>query len=181
DLLPALQKAIDTLSGRLALRKEIYLITDGQATGWRQMAEIQTALEKSKNDVKTHLIFVNEHEERNLGVSDLHLASGLSPVNQPLRFEVKVTNYGKEEARDTHVTLSIDGETPTDEFTISSIPSGGTKSVSLFAKLRAAGFHYITARIPEDRLPADDKRSIVVRGIKEVRVLLVEGEPGSEA
>src|SRR5207247_6371986 len=125
-----------------------------QATGWRQMADIQMALEKSKSEIKTHLVLVNEHEERDLGVSDLHLASGLSPARQPLRFEVKVTNYGKEEARDTHVTLSIDGESPTDEFTISSISPGATKSISLFAKLRSEGFHFITARIPEDRLAA---------------------------
>ena len=180
DLLPSIQKAIDTLKNRLAIRKEIYLVTDGQAAGWRQMPDIQTALEKAKSEIKTHLILVSEHEERNLGVSDLHLASGLSPAKQPLRFEVKVTNYGKEEARDTRVALNVDGEPPTDEFTIASIPSGATKSISLFAKLRTEGFHSVTARIPEDRLPADDKRSVVVRAIKEVRVLLVDGEPGNE-
>src|SRR4051812_15434386 len=180
DLLPALEKAIDTLRGRLAIRKEIYLVTDGQAVGWRQMPEIQMALEKSKAEIKTHIIVVNEHEERNLGVSDLHLASGLAPVKQPLRFEVKVSNYGKEEARDTHLSLSVDGEPPTDEFTIAAIPPGATKSFSLFAKLRSEGFHALTARIPADRLPADDKRSIVVRAIKEARVLLVDGEPASE-
>jgi len=180
DLFPAIEKALDTLRGRLALRKEIFLITDGQSVGWRQMPEIQTALEKAKSEIKTHLILVNEHEERNLGVNDLHLASGLSPVNQPLRFEVKVTNYGKEEARDTHVALNVDGEPPTDEFTITSIPPGSTKSVSLFTKLRSEGFHSVTARIPEDRLAADDKRTIVVRAIKEVRVLLVDGEPAND-
>jgi hypothetical protein len=53
--------------------------------------------------------------------------------------------------------------------------------VSLFAKLRTAGFHSIVARIPEDRLAADDKRMLAVRAIKEVRVLLVDGEPGEES
>jgi len=180
DLLPAIQKAVDTLKERLALRKEIYLVTDGQAVGWRQMPDIQMTLEKAKSEIKSHVILVNEHEERNLGVSDLHLASGLSPAKQPLRFEVKVTNFGKEEVRDTRVSLTIDGEPPSDEFTIASIAPGSTKSVSLFAKLRTEGYHSVTARIPEDRLAADDKRTIVVRAIKEVRVLLVDGEPGSE-
>ena len=55
-------------------------------------AEIQRALERSKSEISTHIILVNEHEEKNLGVSELRLASGLSPVNQPLRFEAKVTN-----------------------------------------------------------------------------------------
>ena len=126
------------------------------------------------------MILVNEHEERNLGVSDLRLASGLSPVNQPLRFEVKVTNHGKEETRDIRVSLNVNGEQSCDEFTIDAIPGGASKSVSLFAKLRSEGFHSVTARIPTDRLPADDSRTVAVRAIKEVRVLLVDGEPGSE-
>src|SRR3989442_401679 len=127
DVFPALEKAVATLQGRLAIRKEIYLVTDGQASGWRHLTEIQRALEKSKAEIKTHIILVNEHEEHNLGVSELRLASGLSPVGQPLRFEVQVTNYGKEEARDVRVSLGIDGEPPADEFTVSSIPPGASK------------------------------------------------------
>ena len=180
DIFPALGKAIDTLKDRLALRKEIYLVTDGQATGWRQLTEIQRTLERTKSEIKTHVILVNEHEERNLGVSDLRLASGLSPVSQPLRFEAKVSNYGKEEVRNTRVSLSVNGETPSDEFTIDTLPAGATKSVTMFAKLRDAGFHSVSARIAEDRLPADDKRTVAVRAIKEVKVLLVDGDPGNE-
>jgi hypothetical protein len=180
DVFPALQKAIDTLKDRLALRREIYLITDGQAAGWRQLTEVQRALERSKSEIKTHIVLVNEHEEKNLGVSELRLASGLSPVNQPLRFEAKVTNFGKEEARNTRVSLSVDGEPPTDEFTIDALPAGATKSVTMFTKLRAEGFHSIAARIAEDRQPADDQRTVAVRAIKEVKVLLVDGEPGNE-
>ena len=181
DIFPALGKAIDTLKDRLALRKEIYLVTDGQAAGWRQLTEIQRTLERTKSEIKTHVILVNEHEERNLGVSDLRLASGLSAVGQPLRFEAKVSNYGKEEVRNTRVGLSVNGETPSDEFTIDALPAGATKSVTLFAKLRDEGFHSVAARIAEDRLPADDRRSLAVRAILEVKVLLVDGEPGSEA
>jgi hypothetical protein len=47
--------------------------------------------------------------------------------------------------------------------------------VALFAKLRADGFHTITAQIPHDRLPADDQRTIAVRAVREVKVLLVDG------
>ncbi|HYV31544.1 MAG TPA: BatA domain-containing protein [Candidatus Binatia bacterium] len=180
DVFPALQKAIDTLKDRLALRKEIYLVTDGQASGWRQLAEIQRALERTKTEIKTHIILVNEHEEKNLAVTELRLGSGLAPVKQPLRFEAKITNFGKEEARNTRVSLSVDGEPPSDEFTIDTLAGGATKSVTLFAKLRSEGFHSVTARLPEDRQSADDARTVAVRAIKEVKVLLVDGEPGSE-
>lgn len=180
DLFPAINKAIDILQDRLALRKEIYLITDGQAAGWRQLLEAQQALERVRSEIKTHIVLVSEHEERNLAVTELRLASGLSPVGQPLRFEVQVGNFGREEARNVRVGLGVDSDPPSDEFTIESLPAGSTRSVSLFAKLRAAGFHHVTARIPEDRQSADDRRTLAVRAIKEARVLLVEGEPGAE-
>jgi hypothetical protein len=180
DLLPSVQRALDLLKQRIGLRKEIYLITDGQLVGWRQMTEIQKLLESSQRDVRSHVVLVSEHEERNIAVTDLRNASGLTPVNQPLRFEVRVSNFGREEVRNVRVALSVDDEAPSDEFTIDTLAPGGSKSVALFAKLRTEGFHSITARVPEDRLPADDKRTLAVRAIKEVRVLLVDGEPGAE-
>ncbi|MDB6030007.1 MAG: hypothetical protein JWM16_345 [Verrucomicrobiales bacterium] len=180
DLYPAIEKAVDTLKDRLVVRKEIYLITDGQANGWKELPGVQKILERYKSQVKVHVIMVGEHEEHNLGVSDLRLASGLSPVNQPLRFEVRVSNFGKEESRDIRVGITVDNEPAGDEFTIASLPAGASRSISLFTKLRTEGFHAVTARIPEDRLHADDQRTIVVRAIKEVKVLLVDGEPSDE-
>jgi len=180
DVFPALNRAIDTLKDRLALRREIYLVTDGAANGWRQLTEIQRALERTKSEIRTHVVLVNEHEEKNLDVSELRLASGLSPAKQPLRFEARVTNHGKDEVRNTRVSLSVNGEAPSDEFTIDNLPAGSTKGVTMFTKLRDEGFHSVTARIPEDRLASDDQRTIALRAIKEVKVLLVDGEPGSE-
>jgi hypothetical protein len=180
DLLPSIQRALDTLKQRIGIRKEIYLVTDGQLAGWKQMGEIQKLLESSQRDVRSHIVLVSEHEERNLAVTELRNASGLTPVNQPVRFEARVSNLGREAMSNVRVSLSADNEPPSDEFTIDSLPPGGSKSVSLFVRLRAEGFHSIVARIPEDRLPADDKRTVAVRAIKEVRVLLVDGDPGAE-
>jgi hypothetical protein len=180
DLAPAVDRAIDVLRGRFSVRKEIYVITDGQAVGWRQIGDIQRNLDRVKSEIRAHFIFINEHEERNLGVSELRLASGLTPVKQPLRFEVQVSNYGKEEVRNVPVSLSLDKEPASDEFTLDAIPPGGSRTISLFARLRTEGFHTVAARIPEDRLPADDRRTLAVRAIKEVKVLLVDGEPANE-
>lgn len=180
DLAPALARAIDILQGRLAIRKEIYLFTDGQAAGWRQIEEIRKGLARVKTGIRAHLVLVGEHENRNLAVSGLRIASELTPVRQPLRFEVRVSNYGREEARDVRVTLSVDGEPPSAEFAVPVVGAGESKSVSLFTKLRTEGYHSVTARIPPDRQPADDHRTVVVRALKEVRVLLVDGEPGAE-
>jgi hypothetical protein len=178
DVAPAIRSAIDLLRINPALRKEIYFVTDGQANGWKQMDVVHGMLDSSRQDISTNLIFVTSHEDQNLGVADLRQVSGLAAADQPLRFSVKVANYGTTEARDVRVTLKVDKDDTADETTIAIVPPNDSRSVSLFAKLHGEGYHTITASIPPDRLPADDNRTIVVRAIGKVKVLLVDGNPG---
>lgn len=181
DMLAVLKQATETLRRTRGMRKEIFLVTDTQALGWRQLGEIRKLLDAARQDqVKVHLVFVGEQAEQNLGVSRLRLASGLTPVNEPLRFEVQLSNYGREEARSVKVSLSVDGDPPMDERVIDGLAGGASKSVSLFGKLRTAGFHSVTVKTAPDRLPADDWRALALRAVKEVRVLLVDGDPGRE-
>jgi hypothetical protein len=180
DLLPALSKAVDVLRSRFGLRKEIYLFTDGQALGWQRFDEILKLCASASHDLRLNVVLINEHETRNVGVSELRLASGLSPLQHPLRFQVRITNFGIQEARDTRATLAADDEAPCDEFTIPSLGPGASQSVALFAKLSSVGFHTVSASIARDRLHADDLRQWVVRGISEARVLLVNGDPGQD-
>lgn len=184
DLFPSIEKALETLKGRSAIRKEIYLITDGQLAGWRQLGDIQKTLKTAKEQtgeqqVSSHIVLISDHEERNLGVSGLVLSSGLAPLNRPLRFEAQVANYGKLEAKDIKVALLVDGAAA-DEVTIPSVPPGGTRSVPLNTRLKTEGWHNVTARIGGDRFPGDDTRTLAVRAIREIRVLMVDGEPGTE-
>ena len=185
DIYPSIERALETLRNRAAIRKEIFLFTDGQANGWRQMADVQKVLKKAgqsggAEEVQAHIVFISDREERNLGVSALSVVTGLTPANRPLRFEVQVTNHGKQEARDIRVSLHVDGEAASDEVNIPVLPAGSTRGVSVFARFRSEGFHTVTAKIPEDRLKADDQRVLAVRAIREVRVLLVDGNPVGE-
>ena len=181
DLLPAVKAAIETLKGRAALRKEVFIITDDQSIGWRQIAQIEQTLGENKDEIKSHVIVVGRRVDRNLSISGLSPAGGLTPVNQPLRFDVQVANHGADDAKDVRIQLQVGDEAPSDEITLPAIPAGATTSVTLFTKLRADGFHAVTARLlGGDRLPADDRRTVVVRALREVRVLLINGEPGKE-
>ena len=181
DWLPVLKQAVETCKKSRGLRREIFLVTDTQALGWRQMPEIKRLLAGAKKDgIRTRILFIEQPEDNNLGVSRFRLASGLTPINQPLRFEIQVNNFGKTEVRQVKVNLSLDDGPPVDETLIDVLPARASRSVSLFARLRSEGYHSATARIPADRLPADDQRSLALRGIGDVRVLLVDGDPGAE-
>jgi hypothetical protein len=181
DLFLALEKAMQTLSGRPEMRKEIYLFTDGQLVAWKQMDRLEQLLRDQKTQVSTSIILVPSDQDQNIAVTQLRLASGLAAVNRELRFEALIKNFGSKPVENLRVTLRIDGEQPTDEQTVASLASGGSIAVPLHAKLRDAGYHIITAAVPTDHLPADDSSTIVVRAINQVKVLLVNGQSGSHA
>jgi hypothetical protein len=181
DLSVALQQAVATLQKREGGEsKEIYLITDGQASGWPSLDQLQKQLADIQKDIAVHLVLVGDTAESNLGVSGLRMESGLAPVDQQLRCGIDVMNGSDAETRDVRVSLSVDDQPAADETIIDSIPAGTTRHVSLFAKLPSEGYHTMTAVIPSDRLPADDRRTIAVRAVREVKVLLVDGTTATD-
>jgi hypothetical protein len=175
----ALRRAVEVLQRQPAAVKQIFLITDGQANGWKQLAESRALFESAK-DVRLRMVIIGDSEQHNLGVTGLRMASALAPVNEPVRFEIEVANYGLAEARNVQVSLGVDSEPPGDEASLDSIPAGESKKVSLYATFREAGYHAVAARLPADRNPADDQRAMAVRVIGEINVLLVDGNPGIE-
>lgn len=181
DLGGAVDRALELLKTRMGARRELYVFTDGQASGWHALTEIRSRLEKAHDQVQAHLIFVNEHETKNLSVRDLRLTSGLAPIGQPLRFEIKVQNHGAQPANNVRVTLTVDSDPVSDEFTLPQIGPGETKGVALFAKLRTPGVHAVHASAGEDRLPADNRRTLAVRAIQQLKLLLVDGDAGDSS
>jgi hypothetical protein len=179
NLYPSVKSAIDTLKGRSTIRKEVYLFTDGQLVAWKQLPEIQKLLEAEKNEIRTSIVLVGQQEQQNVAVTQLRMASGIAAVDRELRFEVEVRNYGSKPAENVRVTLRVDDLEPSDEQNLAEIPSGGSKTISLRGKLREEGYHTVTAAIPADHLPADDVRTIAVRAITQVKVLLVDGAIGA--
>lgn len=175
---PALTQAVETLARRGSAGGSIYLITDGQASGWTALGEIRKTL--ANPALTSRLILVGGPEEHNRAVSDLRMASAIAAAGTAVQFEVEVTNFGVSEARAVSVKLSLDGDAPSDEGAIETIPAAAAKRLSLFAKFRTPGYHTVTARIAADHLPADDQRTIALRAVDDVRVLLVDGDPGSE-
>ena len=181
-LLPAIQRGIDILQRKRGARQEIYVIGDGQRQGWRQLEAIRSTLQQVKNEIHAELLFVGSDKAQNLAVTDLRLPGGLSPVGLPLSFVAQVTNYGSAEQHDVRVALRIDNEpNPVDEASIPSIKPGESTGIALTGRLRSKDYHTLTASITPDRVPADDQRTIAVRAITELNVLLVNGDSGPTA
>ena len=179
DLQPAIEKALEVLSRSQATEKEIVLITDGQASGWKNFEPILKAL-AAEQDIRLNIALIGSSEPtpNNLGISDLRQTSTLTPAGQAIRFEVSVTNYSNATATQIPVTLSIDNAPAGEPFVIDTLPAGETRNITLYATLPSAGYHRATAAIRPDGMPADDQRTIVLRASEAINILLVDGQPG---
>lgn len=182
DLFPAVESAVNILKERADLRKEIYIVTDGQASGWQQNADIQKLIEDNKGDIDVYVLRVGEDTvPGNMAITKLDVSSGLTPVKHPLRIEVEVANHGKNEWQDVTVNLYVDERPdPVDQVNIPTVKAGETVPVPLFARLEKEGYHSIRASFndPEryDSLPADNQNRLVVNAVSDVRVLVVDGD-----
>ena len=174
---PALREALDILKRHPSERGEIYLITGAQATGWKELAAMRSEVTDSGAQVR--IVVPGPGQEPNLGVSDLELGGAMVPVGTAARFSIEATNFGREDAHNVTIGLSIDSDPPGDQAVIGVIPAGESRRVSLFGKTGTAGYHAVTAQLPPDHLAADDRRTMVVRAVEEVRVLLVAGGMGA--
>lgn len=182
NLYPSVQAAIDILARHTdADRREIYLFTDGQRFAFEQLDDIAKALDSAKPDVQSHIVLLGQPLKQNLAVTNVEMDPRIPAVSEPLPVRVTVKNFGDAEATSVKVSLKVDGEAPCDEGVIDSIPRAQSRGITLFARLSADGYHTVTASIPADRLPADDTRTIALRAVSKVNVLLVDGKPAGEA
>jgi von Willebrand factor type A domain/Aerotolerance regulator N-terminal len=175
DLYLGIKQAVDLLKGLSGTHKEIFVLTDSQAAGWKQLGKIKDLEDLNKKDITFHILIVGDHGEDNLAVSGLQLAGTTAAVNQPLRCAITVSNWGRTAAQNVPVKLAADDSPPQDEGMIDSIDPGASKIITLVARFRDPGYHSLTASIPGDRLPADNQRSTALLVLDQINALVVEG------
>ncbi|MBL50160.1 MAG: hypothetical protein CMP28_14605 [Roseibacillus sp.] len=180
DLLIALEEAARGLEGQSASEKELYLVTDGHAEEWGSFPVLEARLRELAAGIKVHLVMVGTAAPANLGISRLAPAATLAAVDQPFRIDVDVTNYGESPALSVPVRLRVDGQPMGDPWIIDQLNAGSSESATLYATLPSAGFHRVTVALEADGVPFDDERTVIIRGMNEVRVLLVDGDPRAE-
>ncbi len=181
DLFPALEAAIGSLEERGGGARELLLITDGEASAWRQFDGIVRRLEEAGDDIHAVVALVAGEPGENLAVTRLEQGSPVAAVNAPLRLSVEVSNFGTTESGPATLRVEVDGAPSGEPVEIGPIAPGESRGAAVFAQLTAPGYHRITAGIEgSDALPGDDSRTLVVRAVEQERALLVDGDPGRD-
>jgi len=178
----ALRRGVDLLQSKAAARREIHVFTDGQQSGLAPVMAMQQIAQSAESaSIGVRLVIVGNADRENVAVTDLRLDGGLFVAHRPARFSAEVTNTGASPARNIRVALRLNDSPPSDEQTLVVLAPGERQRVSLSAAPGDAGHHAITVSISPDHLSADDSRSIALRAVETVSVLIVDFSPTTDA
>ncbi|MGI9474509.1 MAG: BatA domain-containing protein [Rubripirellula sp.] len=115
----------------------------------------------------------------NVSVDSVQLDSPAVVAGRNARFSARVRSSSDTPIRDLRLVWSIDGK-PLEPRTVT-IPPRSTITSRLTRNLEDAGIHQVTVSVEHgDALVADNRRSIAVDVIQEIKVLLVDGKPSSQ-
>ncbi|HQU42770.1 MAG TPA: VWA domain-containing protein [Pirellulales bacterium] len=156
----------------------VYLFTDCQATGWRELANQGTERFLPK---ETHLVVVNVGSKdplANRAVIGAAPREHRTVVGLPLLLRPKVANYSKSEAADVTVGVFIDekevARTPL------TIKPGDTAEKEIIYVPTQPGILRGRFQIGDDRFPDDDQYLFTLSVAPPIKVLLVNGNPAGD-
>jgi hypothetical protein len=197
DLPGAVHKAITMLHQGTNAAREVVVLSDGQALGWRAddevlWARVDDALQQARFKPRLWSVDVTtadrdgqplRRDRTNYAVDRLELSRELSVPGFPVRVETKVNRRGGEgdagEARRT-VHFEVDGQRLADQRRTVVLPPGGEASVEFEYRFTTPGSHLIGVALDDDPLPGDNRAAAAVTVADAVPVLLVDGDPSLE-
>jgi hypothetical protein len=151
-------------------------LSDDQATSW---ANAEGALAEVPSGPRPAVTWVRlaPRDRDNLAVTSLKVRPEVCLVGHPCTVEVKVRSFAPEAARDATVELLFDGgfvgraSTP--------IQPGQEATLTFTIQPPTAGSHRLSARLPDDVLPADDEAFAGV-DVRPRATLMVCRDPAQE-
>ncbi len=200
NILEALHEAILCLAQGHNVAKKIVVITDGQYLGWEldgpstapggRWDALATAMKDSlqRPDIVVRTLELPS-SYRNLAISDLRLRAPLVGVDRQVKVDVKVSNTGASPVEAMGVQMEIDGVAASRQPLEKLVP-GESQTVQFDCAFPRSGPHVLRVRLQSasaadskpagiDDLPADDEAVKVVHAMRQLPVLLVDGEPSN--
>lgn len=189
-LLPTLTDVGQLLKRTELPRKKVYLISDFQAATWAptsptQRARIRNSLKSISENASLVLVDVSNGDAENAAITRLETESRFAVYGQPVRLKATAMNFGSQRLQNRTIEFYVDGRLA-DSRTVNLEPGKEQpieftyppeKSPSAIPKLEI-GEHYLEVRLDEDRLPLDNIRGLSLPVKDEIKVLLVDGNPG---
>lgn len=188
DLAGALQQAAEIVQTarrdeRRLARDEVYLVSDLGRTSWapRDKSQVKrvrdTAQKLVADGASLVVVDVGPPDQDNVAITGLACLERVPTTRGEVAFEAQLRNFGREARPKQRVQFFVDdaliGEQSID------LPAGGEAAAAFRYRFDAPGDHAVEARIAGDRLEVDDHRWLSLAVKDRLRVLCVDGRPGS--
>jgi len=190
DALAAVRRLLDDRME--AVNTAVYIISDFQRVDWARPAgeerggsdgapprdgplAVLASRPGDRQTVRVCLIDVGEENASNACVSSFVLDQPQAVAGVPARFLAKITNYGPVSMSTESLRIYV-GEAAQPAVPVPTIAPGQTVGVPVELTLPSPGPAAITVELPDDRLPADNRRHLAVDALRAIRVLLVQGQ-----
>ena len=162
--------------------REIYLITDMQASAWRT-SETSGAFSKLLKELSEksaiYLVNAGDSGNENVAITEFAARDTLIAVDTPVNFVVKLRNFGQTDMKGLSVDFFVDPKGTADdkpsERTAVSIDGGESASVVFETRFAQGGDHKVEVRLDNDRLLADNRRYCSIEVVDESHILVVDG------
>jgi len=171
SLANAVARALDALAASGDPHREIYLITDMQAYGLREVVD-----QLQKRDHSPHLyaalVPVESGRPKDLAMTEVTYSGRGLLVRTPLTVEATVRNLGDDPC-EVNTELYVDGSRSASRSV--SVGGGAAARVSYPVSFESAGMKVAAVEVQEDDNPTNNRRVLALPVEEALRVLLVEG------
>ncbi len=155
--------------------KEIYLLTDLQRSGLDR-----TPANPLPGDVDVHLVTINEPYPKNVAVTHATVPEATVRPGEPVTLTASLLNAGQLAAAKVPVVVHLrNGDRQQNHRGEIDLDAGASGSVQFELTDLAEGLWegYVMAEVDDD-LPFDDRRHVAFLVTPQLRVLLLDGDPG---
>lgn len=174
--------------GAPPLKKTVYLLTDCQRAGvlddegaLRNQALGRAAKEVEALGATLVLVDCGAEDPKNLTVTRFGPLEPVVGQDLPCHLEVSVKNWSAFALNDLSVEYFVDGTATPQKVVSLSVPPGEERAAEpLRYVFKEPGPHRVEVQVKSDGLVLDNRRHVVVDVRRDVRVLLVDGEPSRD-
>ncbi len=177
DITGALKRAAQILENAARPERRVYLLSDLAAHGFT--SEAPWAAGRGPELVPIDLTDGKPASNRAIVALTTEPAAHLGP--RGVRVSVDIANFGNEAVKELPVTLRVDGKAVTKGLV--DVPAHGRAQKRFFHVFQPSanesdiGVHEVAAELAPDALAADDRRFARVEVRRDIRVLVVDGDP----
>ncbi|EMI21526.1 membrane protein containing DUF1550 [Rhodopirellula maiorica SM1] len=186
DLAKLVRAGIAAADNGSHLERQVLIVSDFQSCNVNDasLEGLKTLMQASPSDLERPAIhFLNVggmlNAQSNLSVDSIETMSPALVPDRRTSFTARIRNASDKAANDARVTWSIDGINA--ESGLVSVAARSTSTIKHTTALSTSGIHEIAVTVEHpDALLEDNRRSVAVEVIREIDVLLVDGQPGKE-